>query len=138
MFASTHLVRPFFLTLAVVLGFFVGACGEEHDHDHDAAHLMFVGAPGATLTAGEDVVVTWQVHTEGDLHHTELRACMGHNDECGLGDMSTFDENFSATLNEETYSATLNLSVAGPWTVVVFAHVGETPHISEAIHTTVE
>jgi len=140
MSASNRTVQLSFLGSALAVGLVAGACGEGHDddHDHDAAHLMFVAAPGATLTAGDDVAVTWQVHTEGELHHTEIRACMGHSDDCGLGDMTTFDEKFAATLSEETYEATVALSVAGPWTIVVYAHVGETPHISEAIHATVE
>ncbi len=116
-----------------------GACGDDGDEvDPDEAHLMFVTAPSTTLTAGTAVDVSWMVHTEGELHHTEIRACMGHSADCGLGDMTSFDENFAATNNAGTYEASVSLSVAGPWTIVVFAHVGATPHISEAIHATVE
>ncbi len=126
------------LGFAASLALLGGACGDGHDHgDGDDAHLMFVDAPATSLTAGEDAVVTWQVHTDGDLHHTEIRACMGHSSDCGLGDTTTYDENFTGTVADGTYTTNVNLSVAGPWTVVVYAHVGETPHISEAIHTTV-
>ncbi len=133
-------LRPLLLGSALTVGLFASACGEDHDHDHggeDDAHLMFVDAPAASLTAGEDAAVTWQVHTDGDLHHTEIRACMGHSDDCGNGDTSTFDENFTGTLADGTYSTNVNLAVAVPWTIVVYAHVGATPHISEAIHATV-
>ncbi len=130
--------RPLLLGSILALGF-LGACGDDDgEHDLDEAHLMFLEAPSATLAVGVEEPVTWQVHTEGELHHTEIRACMGHSDECGLGDASTFDGNFFGTLSEETYSANVNITAAGPWTIVVYAHVGETPHISEAVHVTVE
>lgn len=134
---SNRSLRSLVLGSACALGLLaVSACGGDEDGADDA-HLMFVTAPGAAITAGEDVAVTWMVHTEGDLHHTEIRACMGHSDDCGLGDMTSFDANFTGLMNGEMYSTNVNIDTAGPWTIVVFAHVGETPHISEAVHATV-
>jgi hypothetical protein len=115
----------------------VAACGDEHG-DPDHAHLHFVNAPPATLTAGTDFEVRWAVETEGELHHTEIRACMGQNSTCGLGGAESFDANFTPTPVDGEYAATVNLSVAGDWTIVVFAHVGETPHISETVYVTVQ
>ncbi|MCP4443963.1 MAG: hypothetical protein GY811_01275 [Myxococcales bacterium] len=138
---SSRIFNPLVLSSVLAVGTLaIGACGEDdHDHEHgDEAHLMFVTAPGTTLTAGEDAAVTWMVHTEGDLHHTEIRACMGHSDECGLGDTTSFDLNFTGTMGDDMYSTDVNIDTAGPWTIVVYAHVGETPHISDAIHATVE
>ncbi len=131
------------LILGSVLTLGISACSDDANDDPDAAdpdtaHLMFVTAPGTTLTAGQDEAVSWMVHTEGDLHHTEIRACMGHNNDCGNGGMDTFDENFAGTKNGDNYEGTVNIPTAGPWTIVVFAHVGETPHTSEAIHATVQ
>lgn len=125
------------LALASVLAF-APACGEDDEHaDPDHAHLAFVNAPATTLTTSVSTDVTYQVHTEGNLHHTEIRACMGHNTSCGLGDASTFDVNFAATLSGDIYTAPVSIESAGPWTIAVFAHVGETPHISDVIHTMV-
>ena len=90
------------------------------------------------MTVGTAVEVTWTIETEGELHHTEIRACMGHSNDCGLGGADSFDQNFAATMNDGMYTASITLDTAGPWTVVAFAHVGETPHISEVIHATVE
>ncbi len=133
------------LLLGSVLILGMSACSDDHgDHDHadasnpDAAHLMFVTAPGTTLTAGQDEAVSWMVHTEGTLHHTEIRACMGHRDDCGNDGMDTYDENFMGTKNGDNYEGMVNIPTAGPWTIVVFAHVGGTPHTSEAIHAMVQ
>ena len=97
---------------------------------------MFVNAPPTAMTADTAVDVTYMVHTEGDLHHQEIRACMGHETACGLGDASSFDMNFAGTKSGDTYTASVMLA-EGAWTIAVFAHVGETPHISDVIHTTV-
>ena len=142
MSATTHtrFLPTIILGSILILG--LGACSDDHDHpdaaDPDAAHLMFVTAPDTTLTMGEDVPVSWMVHTEGTLHHTEIRACMGHRDDCGNAGMETFDENFAGTKNGDTFEGVVNIPSAGPWTIVVFAHVGATPHTSEAIHATVQ
>ena len=119
---------------------FAPACGDDgDDQSADDAHLMFGIAPPTALTAGTPVDVMWEVHTEGDLHHTEIRACMGHSNDCGLGDATSFDENFAATpvTDGEGFTSTITIDVEGPWTIAVFAHVGETPHISDVIHATV-
>ena len=36
-----------------------------------------------------------------ELHHTEVRACMGQNAACGLGGAESFDLNFPATMDQE-------------------------------------
>lgn len=130
--------RPLFAATALLaLAAFAPACGDDGDSsDPDAAHLMFVTPPPTAMTADTAVEVTYAVHTEGDLHHQEIRACMGHNDECGLGDASSFDMNFAGTKEGEAYTASVMLA-EGPWTIAVFAHVGATPHISDVIHATV-
>lgn len=123
--------------LALALALFAPACGDD-EADPDAAHLEFSVAPPETMTAGTAVDVTWMVHTEGDLHHTEIRACEGHADTCGLGGADSFDLNFAATAGDASYTASLSFDAAAHWTVVVFAHVGETPHVTKAIHISVE
>ena len=123
--------------MAMALLLTVVSCSDEEGNPDDA-YLQFVNAPPATLTAGTDVEVRWTVETDGELHHTEIRACMGQNPTCGLGGAESFDENFTPTMLEGEYVATVNLSVAGQWTVAVFAHVGETPHISDVVYVTVE
>jgi hypothetical protein len=126
----------FALALTSMLAF--AACGDDgQSHDPDEAHLMFVSAPPTSITTDVAVDVSYMVHTEGDLHHTEIRACMGHSTDCGLGGMDSFDLNFAATKEGDTYSASVTIDMAGPWTIAVFAHVGETPHISEVVHATV-
>lgn len=88
------------------------------------ASLFFVSGPPVSLTTSVAADVTYQVHTEGELHHTEIRACMGHSTDCGLGGETSFDLNFPATLKGDTYSASITIDSAGPWTIAVFAHVG--------------
>lgn len=123
--------------LALMLS--VSACsGDDDADDPDHAHLMFVTAPPTTLTAGTDVEVRWAVHTEGDLHHTEVRGCMGQDSTCGLGGSDSFDAFFSATMVEGEYMTTINVDTPGEWSIVVYAHVGETPHISDVMYVTVE
>jgi len=132
-------IRPVFAASAVLaLLAFTPACGDDHDahDDPDHAHLMFVTAPPTAMSAATAVDVVYMVHTEGDLHHQEIRACMGHNAACGLGDASSFDQNFAGTKEGDSYTASVMLA-EGPWTIAVFAHVGATPHISDVIHSTV-
>ncbi len=112
------------------------ACGD--DGADAGTELMFVEAPPTTLTVDTAVDVSWMVHAHGELHHTEIRACMGHSTDCGLGGADSFDKNFAATMEGEVYTASVSIDAAGPWTIAVFAHVDEDPHISNVIHTTVE
>ena len=121
---------------ALVSSLALSACDDNGDPNH--AHLDWIEAPATTMTAGVGAEVAWMVHTEGELHHTEVRACMGQVAECGLGGVESYDENFQATLDGDTYRATLTLEVAGEWSVAVFAHVGEAPNISEVVYVTVE
>jgi hypothetical protein len=129
---SSALIGLFCATLV-----FGAACGDDEHDDPDHAHLMFVSAPPTSISAGTAVEVSWMVHTEGELHHTEIRACMGHSTDCGLGGADSFDMNYAATMADDMYSASVQIDDAGPWTIAVFAHVGETPHISDVIHATV-
>jgi hypothetical protein len=130
-------IRPVFAASALLaLLAFTPACGDDAAEDPDHAHLEFVTAPPTAMSAATAVDVVYMVHTEGDLHHQEIRACMGHNTACGLGDASSFDQSFAGTKEGESYTASVMLA-EGPWTIAVFAHVGETPHISSVIHSTV-
>jgi hypothetical protein len=128
-------LKRFAVALIATSFIFAAACSS--DEEGDQADVGFSSAPSATMTADSDVAVSWTVTTDGELHHSELRACIGHVDPCGLGDASSFDENFSATNTDGTFEAMLNLS-AGAWTVAAFAHVGETPFISDVVHVTVQ
>ena len=131
----SKLIRKNILGLAAIALFAAAGCGDEHA---DEVHLHWITMPDATLTAGTAVPVSWSAHADGDLHHTEIRACMGEVAECGLGDMSSFDENFAATPEGDNFTASVSLDVAGTWTVVVYAHVDADPHISEAAIVTVQ
>ena len=113
----------------------LAACGDEHGHgDTDEAEFSFTTAPPATLTAGEDQDVTYHMHVHGDLHHTELRACQGDVADCGLGSDDSYDENFAVSDNgDETYTGVVNLTVVGTWTIVGYAHVGESPFTSDPV-----
>lgn len=130
--------KSIFSTFALLASIFLAAaCDDGHDHGPDEAHLIFVNSPPTAITVNTPVEVAYQVHTEGDLHHTEIRACTGHSTDCGLGDASSFDVSFPATAGDDQYTATVTIDSAGPWTIAVFAHVGETPHISDVVHATV-
>lgn len=132
-------MTQFLLVVAISsLSLALAACGEDSHDDPDHAHLDWITAPETTQTAGTSMDVTWMVHTEGDLHHTEIRACMGQTAECGLDGQDSFDMNFQATMDGDNYNATVTLDTVGTWSVAVYAHVGETPHISEVIYVTVE
>ena len=110
-------------------------CGTENRADD--ALLIFIDAPSIEIIVNTPKAVSYQVHTEGELHHTEVRACMGTSDTCGLGDASSFDLKFPAIEEAGMYDATIIFDTAGPWTIAAFAHVGETPHNSAVVHTTV-
>ena len=118
----------------LALGSSVG-CGVESRNDD--ALLLFIEAPPIEIIINTPKAVSYQIHTEGELHHTEVRACMGTSETCGLGDESSFDRQFPALEVEGMYDATIIFDTAGPWTIAVFAHVGETPHNSAVVHTTV-
>ena len=133
-----HIARSFTLVAAAALLLSLSAC-DEHEHtDLNHAHLDWIDAPAATMAVGTAGDIAWMIHTEGELHHTEIRACMGQNAECGLGGVESYDENFQATMEGDTYNASVTLETAGTWSLAAFAHVGEEPNISEVVYVTVE
>ncbi len=121
---------------ALLLTTALASCAD--DQDPDRADVTWADAPPTSMNTGVAVEVSWAIDTEGELHHTEVRACTGHSTDCGLGGTDSFDENFAATMAADQYTASVTLDDAGPWTIAAFCHVGETPHISETIHVTVE
>jgi hypothetical protein len=75
------------------------------------------------------------VVTDGEIHISELRACKGMIESCGLeGD----DESAIASSDAGTFSAELALPEAGIWTVVAWVHVDGAPYVSDATNVTVE
>ena len=119
--------------------------GEHGEGDHDGGtdgadpdtRIEWTMAPPATVTAGSPVEGTFMVHTQGELHVTELRACTGHGvADCGLGQMDTF-ETVPAEADGDAYRGALDLEV-GDYTVVGYAHVGPSPFVSDPVDVTVE
>jgi hypothetical protein len=122
------------LILASALAFAAGCGG---DDDPDAAHVMFTGAPPASATAATAFDVMWEIHTEGDLHHSEIRVCDGADiGDCGMGDLGTFTS-VTGSMTNGVFTASVTLD-AGDYTVVAWAHVGETPHVSDDYNVNVQ
>lgn len=115
-----------------------GSTGHHETGGHADAEVMWMEPPPATATADAPIDASFMVHTEGEIHVTELRACMGADvHECGLGGMDSFDENVAAPADGDHYAGSLTLP-AGTWSVVAYAHVGPDPFISEHVNVTVE
>lgn len=123
-----------------------GGHGEHGEHggsdtaDPDTM-VEWTTPPPATVAAGEAVEGTFMVHTAGELHVTEMRACMGHGvADCGSGDMDTFDVTVPASDGTDAaamHTGSLMLD-AGDWTVVGYAHVGPDPFVSDPVDVTVQ
>jgi hypothetical protein len=114
------------------------------DSDSDGADpdtmVEWVDMPPSMVAVGEPVTATFMVHTTGELHIAELRACSGAGvADCGLGDMESFVSGAAMMTGTEghTYSAEVALD-AGTWTVVAYSHVGPSPFVSEAVDVTVQ
>lgn len=121
-----------------------GTHGDGHSDtdgsDPDAMVMWVDGNPPATVMAGEPLAASFMVHTTGDIHVTELRACSGADvADCGLGDMDSFESAPAPAVEgqEDTYAGELTLA-AGDWTVVAFAHIGADPHVSMHANVTVQ
>lgn len=113
---------------------------DSHSHDsHSAeAEVTWDAMPPATAAVGTPFTASFKVDTMGDIHVTELRACMGENHMCGLGGEETFDVSVPAPAAGEGYEGELTLDSAGTWTVVGYTHVDADPHISAHALVTVE
>lgn len=122
---------------------------ETHDsHDsHDShgsdtesaeAEVSWLTMPGATATAGTAIVASFTVETSGEIHVTELRACMGENHECGADGEESFDVGVPAPASGDGYEGELTLDTPGTWTVVAYTHVDANPHTSAHVVVTVE
>jgi hypothetical protein len=113
-----------------------GADGETADPD---TMVEWVDMPATMVAAGEAVTATFMVHTSGELHIAELRACEGAGvADCGLGDMDSFVSG-AATAGDDPhmFSASIMLE-AGTWTVVAYSHVGPDPFVSDPVDVTVQ
>lgn len=146
------------VALAVALITWMPACdgdeGDEgadehgdHEHEDHGDHggegadpdtmVAWITAPSAMVAAGEPVGGDFHVHTMGELHVTEVRACSGADVAmCGLGDMDSFESSPAQEADEHGYEGALTLD-AGEWTVVAYAHVGPDPFVSEPVNVTV-
>lgn len=134
--------------LAALVLIFAPSCDDEDsgdghgDHgtgEHADAELEWVEGPPATAAVGTPIEAVFAVHTEGDIHVTELRACMGQAvADCGLGGEESFDLTMPAAADGANYRGSLTFDTAGVWTVVAYAHVGPDPFTSAHAEVTVE
>ena len=130
-------------------------CGDDGSDDHDHEHqdagadagdtdaavteatLAWVTPPPTTVVMDQALEGTFSVTTEGTIHVTEIRACEGQVENCGLGGQDTYDLTAPATADGDNYTGSLTIDTVGTWTVVGFAHVDENPHVTEAVEVAV-
>jgi len=119
---------------------------DSHDtHSHEThgdtesaeAEVSWQTMPPMAATAGVPITASFTVETTGEIHVTELRACMGENHECGAGGEESFDVGAPAPASGDAYEGELTLT-AGTWTVVGYTHVDADPHTSAHVVVTVE
>ncbi len=113
---------------------------DTHSHETSSAEadVSWQTMPPATIVAGTPFTASFTVDTMGEIHVTELRACMGENHMCGLGGEESFDVSVPAPASGDAYEGELTLDTAGTWTVVGYTHVDADPHISAHALVTVE
>jgi hypothetical protein len=103
---------------------------DEHVHE---VNVEITTAPPASVAAGEAFDVTWEVinETHDDLHHSEIRVCDGAGvDDCGMGEQGTYTS-VTGTMTDGVFTATVMFDMAGSYTLVAWAHVGDNPHVSD-------
>jgi hypothetical protein len=107
------------------------ACGDPAE----GTTVTWVDRPPATATAGQPLTASFTVETSGTLHVAILRGCKGAVPDCGL---AAFDAEGYADIAADPMTASLTPTEAGPWSVAVYVHVDEDPHLSEVVMVDVQ
>jgi hypothetical protein len=105
----------------------VAACGDDAPEE---TRVTWIDPPPATANVGQTLTATFRVTTPGTLHVAILRGCRGEVPDCGL---AGFDAEGYADIEIDPMTAGLTPTEPGTWSVAVYAHVDEDPHLSEVM-----